>query len=77
MEKTLLFVFAMLTPPLRHWYVNGAVPPAVTEKEAVCPAVTVWPAGCVVMEGAVALAATVRVALLEVTLPAVLVTTTL
>jgi hypothetical protein len=45
-------------------------------KLAVCPAVTVWFAGCDVIDGAVAAAFTVRVALLLVALPAELVTTT-
>ena len=43
---------------------------------AVCPAVTVWFAGGVVIEGATGAAFTVRVATLLVTLPAVLLTTT-
>jgi len=38
--------------------------------------VTVWPAGCVVIEGATGAALTVRVAALLVTLPAVLLITT-
>jgi hypothetical protein len=47
-------------------------------KVAVCPAVTVWLAGCVVINGAVAAAGvTVSVALLLVALPATFVTTTL
>jgi hypothetical protein len=50
------------------------VPDAVTENVAVCPAVTVWLAGCVVIEGGTL---TVRVAALLVTLPTELVTTTL
>jgi len=49
---------------------------AVTEKEAVCPTVTVWLAGCAVIEGATAAALTVRVAWLLVALPAVLLTAT-
>ena len=53
------------------------MPAAVTEKVAVCPAVTSALTGCVVMDGATALAAaTLRVAVLLVTLPALLVTTT-
>ncbi len=51
------------------------MPVAVTEKVAVAGAVTVWLAGWVVMDGAVGAAFTVRVALLEVALPALLVTT--
>jgi len=52
------------------------VPVAVTLKVAVCPAVTVWPPGCDVIEGATAAAFTVNVAVLLVALPAELVTTT-
>ena len=43
---------------------------------AVCPTVTVWLAGWVLIEGATAVALTVSVATLLVTLPAVLLTTT-
>ena len=49
---------------------------AATLKEAVCPAVTVWLAGWAVIEGATAAAFTVRVAALLVTLPALLLTST-
>ncbi len=49
---------------------------AATLKEADWPAVTVWLAGWVVIEGATAAAFTVRVAALLVTLPAVLLTST-
>ena len=49
---------------------------ATTLKEAVWPAVTVWLAGCVVIEGATGAALTVRVAALLGTLPTVLLTTT-
>ena len=49
---------------------------AATLKEAVWPAVTVWLAGCAVIEGATGVALTVSVAALLVTLPAVLLTTT-
>jgi hypothetical protein len=45
-------------------------------KAAVCPAVTVWFAGCVVIVGVTELALTVSVAALLVTLPTVLLTTT-
>src|SRR6185436_12300099 len=38
---------------------RGAVPEAVTLKVAVCPAVTVWFAGCVVMLGGTAAGCTV------------------
>jgi hypothetical protein len=49
------------------------VPAAVTEKVAVCPAITVAAAGCVVMDGG---PLTVRIAAVLVTLPVVLVTVT-
>ncbi len=52
------------------------MPVAATVNAAVCPAVTVWLAGCVVIEGATAAALTVRVAALLVTLPAELLTIT-
>jgi hypothetical protein len=52
---------------------SGEVPVAVKENEAVCPAVTVWLAGCVVISGATF---TVSDTTLLVTLPAVLLTTT-
>ena len=52
------------------------MPVAVTEKDAVCPAVTVSLAGCVVIEGAVADALTVNVAALLVALPTELLTNT-
>jgi hypothetical protein len=52
------------------------VPELVTENVAVWPAVTVWLAGCVVIEGATAAAVTVRVAVLLVVLPAELLTIT-
>jgi hypothetical protein len=43
---------------------------------AVCPAATVWFAGCVVIVGAAAAASTVSFAALLVTVPALLLTTT-
>jgi hypothetical protein len=49
---------------------------ALTLKVAVWPAVTVWLAGCAVIDGATAAAFTVKVALLLVALPAEFVTTT-
>ena len=49
---------------------------AATLKAAVWPAVTLWLAGCMVIEGATGAALTVRVAALLVTLPTVLLTTT-
>jgi hypothetical protein len=52
------------------------VPVALTVNVAVCPAVTVWLAGWVVIDGATAAAFTVKVALLLVALPAELLTTT-
>src|SRR5260370_17227932 len=59
-----------------HWQPSGAVPAATTVKLAVCPAVTVWLAGCVVIVGATGAAFTVSVAAALVTVPAVLFTTT-
>jgi len=53
-----------------------AVPVAVTENAAVCPAMTVRLAGCEVMDGATGADVTVSVAALLVALPAPLVTTT-
>jgi hypothetical protein len=52
------------------------VPEAVTEKVAVWPAMMVWLKGCVVMDGATGAGFTVSTALLLVTLPAELLTTT-
>ncbi len=52
------------------------MPVGVTLKVAVWPAVTVWLAGWVVIEGATGAEFTVRVAALLVTLPTVLLTTT-
>jgi len=52
------------------------VPAATTANVVVCPAVTVWFAGCVVIVGATAAAFTVSVAAALVTVPAVFVTTT-
>ena len=71
----------MATPPMYHWYVRVAAPVAVTLKVAVCPTVTVWFAGCLVITGAsgftvVEPAATVRVAGVLVTVPSALVTVT-
>ncbi len=63
----------MATPPLNHWYVSGPVPLATTLKVAVCPALTVWFAGSVVISGAVF---TVRVAGPPVAVPAEFVTMT-
>ena len=63
----------MAVPFLYHWYVRGAVPLAVTLKDAVCPTVTVMLAGGVVIVGA---EFTVKVAAELVTDPAVLVTVT-
>src|SRR6266581_4840190 len=42
----------MFTPFFCHWYPSGAIPVATTVNVAVCPAVTVWLAGWVVIEGA-------------------------
>ena len=52
------------------------MPAAVTEKVAVCPAVTSALTGCVVIDGATPAALSVSVAALLVALPALLVTTT-
>jgi hypothetical protein len=52
------------------------VPEAVTEKVAVWPATMVWLEGWLVMLGATGSGLTVRVALLLVTFPAELLTTT-
>ena len=52
------------------------MPAAATEKVAVWPEVTVWLAGCVVIDGATAPAFTVSMAALLVAVPAVLLTTT-
>jgi len=48
--------------------VSGAVPAATTEKVAVCPTVTVWLTGCVVMFGPTETGLTVKVAELLVML---------
>ena len=52
------------------------MPVAVTEKVAVWPAVTVRLVGCVVIDGAMGVAVTVRMAAPLVTVPAELLTTT-
>jgi Tfp pilus assembly ATPase PilU len=52
------------------------VPLAVTLNVAVCPAVTVWFEGCVVIVGATGAGLTVKVAALLVAVPAELLTTT-
>ena len=52
------------------------MPVAATENVAVWPAVTVWLAGCVVIDGATEAVVTVSIAALLVALPAVLLTTT-
>jgi hypothetical protein len=65
----------MLAPFFCHWKLSGAVPPATTVKLAVCPAVTVWFAGGVVIVGATADVFTVSVAAALVTVPTVLLTT--
>jgi hypothetical protein len=56
--------------------VRGAVPVAVTEKVASCPAVTVWLTGCVVIVGETAAALTVKVTVELGVFPAALLTTT-
>ncbi len=52
------------------------MPAATTVNVAVCPAVTVWFAGCVVIVGATGAGFTVSVAALLVIVPVVFVTTT-
>ncbi len=52
------------------------MPVAATLNVAVCPAVTVWFVGCVVIDGVTVAAVTVNVAAALVTVPAVLLTTT-
>jgi hypothetical protein len=70
-------VAPLIDPPFFiHWYVKGEVPEALTENDAVCPAITVRLAGWPVMVGDRAAAFTVSVAALLVTLPAELLTTT-
>src|SRR5260370_1018546 len=66
----------MFTPFFCHWLLSGAVPVATTVNVAVCPAVTVWLAGCVVIVGATGAGFTVSVAAALVTVPAPLLTTT-
>jgi hypothetical protein len=66
----------MFAPFFCHWYLSGAVPAATTVNVAVCPVVTVWFTGCVVIVGATAVGFTVSVAAALDTVPAVLVTTT-
>src|SRR5258707_10289833 len=59
-----------------HWWLSGALRGASTVNVAVCPAVTVWFTGCVVIVGATGAGFTVSVAALLVTVPAVLLTIT-
>jgi hypothetical protein len=63
-------------PSFLHWYVNGEVPLAATEKLVELPAVTDAALGWFVIVGATIAAATVRLAVLLVAEPALLVTTT-
>src|SRR5438094_667167 len=56
----------MFAPFFCHWSLSGAVPAATTVNVAVCPAVTVWLTGCVVIVGATAAAFTVSVVVLTV-----------
>jgi hypothetical protein len=70
-------VAPLIAVPFRfHWYVIGAVPLAATVNVAVFPEITVWLAGCVVMDGATVAAVTVSTAALLVALPALLLTAT-
>src|SRR5260370_3987731 len=66
----------MFTPFFCHCYLSGAAPAATTKKLAVCPAVTVWFAGGVVIVGATGAGFTVSVSALLVAVPAGFVTTT-
>jgi hypothetical protein len=66
----------MAAPFLLHWYIMGDVPVAATAKDAVFPAITVWLAGCEVMEGAETGLVTVSTAALLAALPALLLTAT-
>jgi len=66
----------MLAPFFCHWKASGAVPLATTVNAAVCPAVTVWFPGCVVIAGATGAGFTVSAAEALVAVPAVLLTTT-
>src|SRR5260370_2248711 len=66
----------MFAPFFCHWYPSGAVPVATTVNVAVCPAVTAWFPGCVVIVGATGAGFTVSVAALLVTVPAEFLTTT-
>jgi hypothetical protein len=66
----------MFTPFFCHWKLSGAVPAATTANVAVCPAVTVWFAGGVVIVGATGAGFTVSAAAALVTVPTVFVTTT-
>ncbi len=75
-ENVALVAPEMAVPFFFHWYVNGAVPEAATEKVAGWPAVTVSDVGCVVIDGATTTAYTVSVAALDVAEPAELLTTT-
>ena len=52
------------------------MPVATTVNVAACPTVTLWLAGCVVIDGAAGFGLTVSVAALLVTLPAAFVITT-
>jgi hypothetical protein len=54
----------------------GEVPVAVTENDAVFPAMTDWLAGCAVIAGATVALVTVSTAALLVALPALLLTAT-
>jgi hypothetical protein len=71
------FAPLIAVPFFCHWKLSGVVPVTVTEKVAVCPAVTSALTGSVVIAGAApAAVATLRVAGLLVILPRLLATTT-
>src|SRR5256886_7397992 len=80
MRLELRFFFFQAEDGIRDLTVTGvqtcALPISTTLNVAVCPTVTVWLAGCVVIDGATAAAFTVSVAALLVTLPAESLTTT-
>jgi hypothetical protein len=63
-------------PSFFHWYVNGDVPIAATEKLAALPAVTDAALGWVVIDGAVTVVTKVSVTALLVAEPTLLLTTT-
>jgi hypothetical protein len=63
-------------PSFFHWYVNGDVPLAATEKLVALPVVTDAALGWVVIDGAVTVVTKVSVAVLLVAEPTLLLTPT-